>query len=139
MDLENCPELRRRVTAAKQATLISVGREDAIPAAVLKIVKEVGKRPSEPHISIRSVGVIVNRVRTAREVHQTLISAGLSAHLITGRMRPLDRVDALERIGPVSTPTVTNQTTPSRSWFRHKPSKSEPTSALRSSSPSVHR
>ena len=104
MDLENCPELRRRVTAAKQATLISVGREDAIPAAVLKIVKEVGKRPSEPHISIRSVGVIVNRVRTAREVHQTLISAGLSAHLITGRMRPLDRVDALERIGPVVDP-----------------------------------
>ena len=103
-DLENCPELHRRVTAAKQATLEAVRKEDAIPAAVLKIVKEVDEGPSEPHLTTRSVGVIVNRVRTAREVHEVLASADFSAHLITGRMRPLDRVGALERIGPVVDP-----------------------------------
>ena len=52
-DLENCPELHRRVTAAKQATLEAVRKEDAIPAAVLKIVKEVDKGPSEPHLTTR--------------------------------------------------------------------------------------
>ena len=104
-DLANCPELCRRVTAAKQATLLGpVRSEDAIPAAVLKIVHKVGRSTSEHRPRVHSIGVIVNRVRTAREVHRVLMAAGLSAHLITGRMRPLDRVDALERIGPIVDP-----------------------------------
>ena len=53
---------------------------------------------------VRSIGVVVNRVRTARETHDALASAGYSTHLITGRMRPLDRIDALDRIGPVVDP-----------------------------------
>lgn len=45
-----------------------------------------------------TVGVIVNRVRTAREVHATLTKAGYEADLVTGRMRPLDRAHVLNAI-----------------------------------------
>jgi CRISPR-associated endonuclease/helicase Cas3 len=46
----------------------------------------------------RAVGVVVNRVRTARLVYSDLAARGLDADiwLLTGRMRPLDR-QALER------------------------------------------
>lgn len=103
-DLERSPELRQRVTAPKHATLQSVRNERSVPSAVLKIIKPLNDSNRRPGHEIRSVGVIVNRVRTAREVHQTLVDADYSTHLITGRMRPLDRVDTLRRIGPVVDP-----------------------------------
>lgn len=96
-DLEECKELRRRVKAAKQAQLMPVKDQNAIPSAVLKIVKSIDK-------SICSVGVVVNRVRTARDTHEALSKEGYSTHLITGRMRPLDRIDALNRIHPLIDP-----------------------------------
>ena len=46
----------------------------------------------------------MNRVRTARETHAALAREGHDVHLVTGRMRPLDRIDALERIGPAVAP-----------------------------------
>ena len=103
-DLEECEELRRRVEAAKQAKIQSVPNQDAIPAAVLKIVKSIDKAILKGDSRVRSVGVVVNRVRTARETYETLANAGYSTHLITGRMRPLDRIEALDRIGPVVDP-----------------------------------
>ena len=98
-DLE-CEELRRRVKARKEAELVSVGNRKAIPGAVLKRVKAIDKGGG----GIRSVGVVVNRVQTARETHRMLEEAGYDSHLITGRMRPLDRVEAIERIGPIVAP-----------------------------------
>ena len=98
-DLE-CEELRRRVEARKEADLVSVRNQDAIPKAVLRRVKAIGKDSGD----VLSVGVVVNRVRTARETHRVIEEAGYDAHLITGRMRPLDRVEALERVGPVVDP-----------------------------------
>ena len=73
-----------------------------MPAAVLKIVKTMDK--SKPGEHVRSVGVVVNRVRTARETYRVLAEAGYPAYLVTGRMRPLDRVVALDRIAPVVDP-----------------------------------
>lgn len=52
---------------------------------VLRLLGEV-----EPHE--RSVGVIVNRVRTAREIHKYLKAENYDSLLLTGRMRPLDKV-----------------------------------------------
>ena len=98
-DLE-CAELRRRMKARKEAELISVPNQDAIPTAVLRRVKAMEKDGGD----VRSVGVIVNRVRTARKTHQVLEEAGCDTHLITGRMRPLDRVEVLERVGPIVDP-----------------------------------
>ena len=101
-DLEGCEELRRRVQAAKEAELVPVRNHDAMPAAVVKIVKSIGE--SESDQNIRSVGIVVNRVRTARETHQALEESGFTTFLVTGRMRPLDRIDTLDRIGPAVDP-----------------------------------
>ena len=104
-DLEGCEELRRRVKASKVAKIELARNQDAIPTTVLKIIRSISKsaRYSDDPC-IRSIGIVVNRVRTARETYDRLIRECYSTHLITGRMRPLDRVDALERIGPVVDP-----------------------------------
>ena len=97
-DLAGAAILRKRVTARKVAQLKLVGgtmqktAAEAIPPAVTNVIK------SELPQEIRSVGVIVNRVRTARETHRSLLEAGFQSHLITGRMRPLDRERVLESI-----------------------------------------
>ena len=94
-DLEGSEMLRKRVNAVKEGMLVPIpGRlaEEAIPRAVLKILKKQWSGPA------RSVGVIVNRVRTARRTYETLRAAGYPAHLVTGRMRPLDRVRTLKEI-----------------------------------------
>ena len=101
-DLEGCEELRRRVEAAKEANLVTVRNHDALPKEVVKIVKSIGK-PNTNDMD-HSVGVVVNRVRTARETHRALEEAGITAYLITGRMRPLDRVEVLEEINPLVNP-----------------------------------
>ena len=102
-DLNACEELKRRVEARKTAELVSVRNHDALPTAVVKIVKSIA-RSHKTHPGIRSVGVVVNRVRSARQTHHALTRAGYVTHLITGRMRPLDRVDALNTIGPIVDP-----------------------------------
>ena len=103
-DLNGCAELRRRVETSKKAELVSARNEEAIPATVLSIVKSIHIAIRKRESKVRSIGVVVNRVRTARETHRALRNGGYSAHLITGRMRPLDRIDALGRIGPVVDP-----------------------------------
>ena len=103
-DLDGCAELRRRVAARKRAELVAVRNRDAIPAAVLKIVKSIANSVRKNKSHVRSVGVVVNQVRTARETLGALKSADCPTHLITGRMRPLDRVDVLDRIGPAVDP-----------------------------------
>lgn len=94
-DLDSAPELRKRVEAPKSARVLEVpGKSkqphEAIPGAVVGII---GKELDE---EIRSVGVVVNRVRTARAAYRAVRDAGYRAHLITGRMRPLDRSRALD-------------------------------------------
>ena len=103
-DLAGCEELRRRVEAEKRAELVPVRDHKAVPGAVQKIVRSINNAVRKNESEIRSIGVVVNRVRTARETLDVLESAGYSTHLITGRMRPLDRIDALDRIGPVVDP-----------------------------------
>ena len=103
-DLDGCAELRRRVKADKRASLVSVRNQEEIPAGVLKIVMSLDKSIRRNESRARSVGVVVNRVRTARDTYAALASADYSTHLITGRMRPLDRVDALDEIGPAVDP-----------------------------------
>lgn len=103
-DLDGCAELRRRVEAAKRAELVSARNRDMVPATVRKIVKSINDSIGKDDSQVRSIGVVVNQVRTARETHHMLESGGYAAHLITGRMRPLDRNDALEKIRPIVDP-----------------------------------
>ena len=107
-DLKECEELRLRVEAAKEAELVPVPNQDAIPAAALKIVKSIAGDKDDR--GVRSVGIVVNLVRTARETHRALEGAGYAVSLITGRMRPLDRVATLDRISPAVDPNRDHRT-----------------------------
>lgn len=106
-DLAN-PELRRRVRARKTLrALVPVASHKRVPAAVLRIVRAIGrenrKRLGRERIS--SVGVIVNRVAVARDACRTLDEDGVNVHLLTGRMRPLDRERVLEDVLPAVDPS----------------------------------
>ena len=98
-DLEASDPLKQIAEAPKRATLVEVPgtrpAHETVPKAVLKLL---GKNCDELGDDEMSVGVIVNRVRTAREVHKALQEKGIAAHLVTGRMRPLDKQEVLEKI-----------------------------------------
>lgn len=95
-DLEESPRLKQIAEARKRAKLVEIGgtrpAHESVPKKVLDLIKK------ELRDDETSVGVIVNRVRTAREVHDTLLQSGIAAHLVTGRMRPIDRQHVLSEI-----------------------------------------
>lgn len=95
-DIETSPLLKRIAEAPKRAKLVEVtGRGPAhvtVPKTVLNLIRD------ELREDEKSVGVIVNRVRTARETQLALRAKGIAAHLITGRMRPIDRKRVLDEI-----------------------------------------
>ena len=101
-DVEGCVELGRRVRARKRAHLEYVGKRETVPAAVVKLVRAICKARSGSRAS--TVGVVVNRIGTARSTHEALVTAGFKTHLLTGRMRPLDRVQAVSTIKPAVDP-----------------------------------
>jgi len=86
-DPATAPQLVRRLRAAKPARLVDVpgsgAPADVLPAAV---VQELDR------IEGATVGVVVNRVATARRIAEQI---GPAAVLMTGRMRPFDRDDLL--------------------------------------------
>lgn len=97
-DLHSSTVLRERVEASKLAILKEVGTatqkaEEAIPQAIQKLLKK-----EELTSAVKCVGIIVNRVRTARAVHNALVESGAESHLVTGRMRPLDRKKVFDEI-----------------------------------------
>lgn len=101
-DLKECDELSRRINAAKEASLVTARHQDDVPNKVVEIVRSITK--SDP--DVRSVGVVVNMVRTARETYQALRRADYEPYIITGRMRPLDRVDVLEDVNSYISPIM---------------------------------
>lgn len=94
------PILRRRLEAAKPTALVPVkvsGAEEKRKGQLAEVIaKEVRGRMG----TARTIGVVVNRVQTARMVFDQLVEAvaaqGGVLRLVTGRMRPADRED-LER------------------------------------------
>lgn len=95
-DLEQSPLLRQIAKAPKRATLVAIDGNrpphKSVPEKVLELIKK------ELREDENSVGVIVNRVRTARETHKLLQENGFAAHLVTGRMRPIDKEGVLDGI-----------------------------------------
>lgn len=82
------PVLSRRLRASKRAELIVAGSGDRAFAAAL--LAEAIKLSADSRV----VGIVVNRVATARLVFSLLSTMGHAAVLLTGRCRPHDR-DAL--------------------------------------------
>ena len=90
-----------RIKASKPARLVEAGNRrnaeaasgmgDALERLAERIAAEVKALVSEER---RNIGVMVNRVHTARLVYQRLKQAGEEdVTLLTGRMRPIDRDD----------------------------------------------
>jgi CRISPR-associated endonuclease/helicase Cas3 len=95
-------KLRARVTAAKPTRLVIAdkpkrGEADRAPL-VRKLVEEARRLMAD---GFKAVGVMVNRVATAREIAASLTSESARVILLTGRMRPLDRDQILRDLDPL--------------------------------------
>lgn len=91
------PVLGQRLAAAKRAWLRTA------PASELEFVKALADAAVELAVcEVRVIGVVVNRVATARRLWQALTAGKHQAVLLTGRVRPYDRdqlmVELLPRI-----------------------------------------
>ena len=86
-DLQNAI-LKKRQNASKAAQLRSSKKKDK--AFAHEIAELAIKGLDETH---RAIGVIVNRVQTARDVYARLreLQPDVACHLVIGRMRPIDR------------------------------------------------
>lgn len=92
-------ELARRLHARKPARLLLAKpkRGDVRSPVVAAAVTAVQELVREPHL--RRIGVVVNRVATAHQVAADLRSLyGDDVHVLTGRMRPLDRDDRVQDV-----------------------------------------
>lgn len=84
------PVLKTRQEASKPAELTSVGKKPIVDDVVKRAVAAV-EGPCQ------AIGIIVNRVQTARDIHAKLAEQfGEDAYLMIGRMRPIDR-DELQK------------------------------------------
>jgi len=79
------PVLSQRLRASKPVSLIAAKPRKLVEELASEAIKLLD-RPGA------TVGVVVNRVKTARQIFGLLsLVDGVDAHLITGRMRPYDR------------------------------------------------
>jgi CRISPR-associated endonuclease/helicase Cas3 len=105
-DLEN-KVLKRRWGASKRTKLVTVeplkdeeAKKGGFTGLVVGLVKEA--RALRDERGAKVIGVIANRVRTARRVHEVLVKEqGCKAILLTGRSRPYDRDAIWEAWKPV--------------------------------------
>ncbi|HEX5366974.1 MAG TPA: type I-U CRISPR-associated helicase/endonuclease Cas3 [Acidimicrobiales bacterium] len=95
-DERRAPALVKRLRAAKRARVVDLGRcRDPVAALVRRVPELVGKLDGQVF------AVVVNRVATARAVHDALAAdPGIDVALLTGRMRPLDREAVVGELWP---------------------------------------
>jgi CRISPR-associated endonuclease/helicase Cas3 len=85
-------KLKERQEARKPAELSSVGKRSIVD----EIVKRAVKTAEGP---LKAIGIIVNRVQTARDIHSKLAEKhGEGVYLVIGRMRPIDRDRLQEKL-----------------------------------------
>ncbi len=90
------PILSRRLAAKKPTTLTTVAVTGSEADRRKKFARAIAERTQTNLSSGRTIGIVVNRVATARDIATILAElCGEDAEvvLVTGRMRPLDRVD----------------------------------------------
>jgi CRISPR-associated endonuclease/helicase Cas3 len=91
------PKLHERLYASKPArTLVSPGRAKDFGKLADTLAGEAIELSQKP--GLRRIAVMVNRVRTARAVYETLRNDGKRVHLLIGRMRPIDRLKLPEDV-----------------------------------------
>lgn len=79
------PLIQRRFSARKSARLVDTTDRDFVKQAVSSALELGAGQPG------RTVAVVVNRVATARAIHDELSRSGLDTLLVIGRCRPIDR------------------------------------------------
>lgn len=97
------PVLARRLTAPKPMRLLEVARRENLPKLILEQVESALAANVDADEAPR-IGVIVNRVATAREVLELLrkrLKDRVDSALIIGPVRPLDRDVQLQRLEPL--------------------------------------
>jgi CRISPR-associated endonuclease/helicase Cas3 len=101
-----------RLTASKPAVLVVAvkakgkkGRPELVQvlanSAQDLMRQDLGNDKEGKQHTVQAVGIIVNRVATARELRMELEKAGKEVILLTGRMRPLDRDRVLKKLEPL--------------------------------------
>lgn len=88
------PVLAQRLAAVKRARL------QTAPAAEADFAKALAGAAETLATDARVIGVVVNRVATARRIWQMLVAAKRPAALLTGRVRPYDRDQVLAELLP---------------------------------------
>ena len=114
-DLAQSPKLQKVVNSPKHVNLVEINDRASFAKTVARRVAELQtslQNHAEHSLdSCFTVGVIVNRVQTARETLQAIKGLDIEASLITGRMRPLDKADAVANLLPyVTTSMKKNET-----------------------------
>ena len=85
MDAPENAILRKRQESSKIAELHSTGKKALVEEFVKRAISALNDQR-------QAIGIIVNRVQTARDIHAKLAERyGDAAFLVIGRMRPLDR------------------------------------------------
>jgi len=88
--------LGKRIFASKPTRLVEGKNRPADLDRLADRLCEEAVALSEAVEGARRIAVMVNRVYTARAVYRKLHAKKLDAHLLIGRMRPLDRDDLLK-------------------------------------------
>lgn len=93
-------KLAARINASKPAHLVEPVKDKNAKASDKLVAAFVDRAVAFADGQHPRVGIIVNRVQTARHVFQQLKAAGHDAALLTGRMRSIDRDDLLDHWRP---------------------------------------
>ena len=99
------PILRRRLAASKPVRLVPAPKAKGKTAIeeLVKVLEVEATKIITLHQQVRSVAVMVNRVKTARDIAKVLTKKHSSAKvtLLIGRMRPLDRDEITKELQSV--------------------------------------
>ena len=118
------PELANRLEVAKPATLV-LGRKDreSIVAQFVGHACEIAKRLRDQGVVSPAVGIIVNRVSLARQIHGKLAAtlatgdSGYDVILLIGRSRSVDRDGIAGRINAFRTGVPSSVRTKAKPLF----------------------
>ena len=88
------PILQKRLQASKSASLLLSSDKEG------EFVKEVVSAAQQLTESGRVIGIVVNRVNTARRINQALVKTKQRSELLTGRVRPYDRDRLMDSLLP---------------------------------------
>lgn len=96
--------LRQRLTCSKLADLVSIkGDSEKLDTTLQLLVETLASEARSLMNGIGGspvVGIVVNRVATARQVFDRLHTGGDNAVLLIGRTRPLDREEVIKDVLP---------------------------------------